>query len=317
MNRDDVTWHGYWPASPTPFHADGSLAPELHRRLLDFYLGEGVHGVLVNGTTGEWFAQTPQERRLVAENAIEHVAGRVPVVIGCTAYTAKEAAALARHAIDAGAAGVASTPPPYAKTYPDETVAYYRDVAAAVDAPLMVYNWPHGTSVDIDASLAERLAEIDTVVALKDSTPNAAQFYETAARVVDRVRVFGPFMSRDGLEALRANGGDGFIGGGTVFGAPDPGFWEAHWRGDDEAARAHAERADRLFPKLWLPGGWGGVYAAYQSQLKAIMKLLGQPGGEVRPPRLPLTDEASLRALRDVLAEEGLLPASEPVAGAA
>ena len=136
MNRDDVTWQGYWPACPTPFHRDGSYDPASHRALLELYLGLGVHGVLINGTTGEWFSQTADERRLVAETAIDQVAGRIPLVVGCAAYTAKEAADLGRHAIAAGAAGVESTPPPYAKTYDDETVAYYEDLANGVDGPL-------------------------------------------------------------------------------------------------------------------------------------------------------------------------------------
>jgi 4-hydroxy-tetrahydrodipicolinate synthase len=67
-------------------------------------------------------------------------------------------------------------------------------------------------------------------------------------------------------------------------------------------------RADRLFPKLWLPGGWAGKYGAYQSQLKAIMQMLGQPGGEVRRPRLPVTDPKSLAEIRAVLIEESLIP---------
>ena len=90
MNRDDVSWRGYWPACPTPFHQDGSYDPESHRALLELYLALGVHGVLINGTTGEWFSQTADERRLVAETAIDQVAGRVPVVVGCAAYTARE-----------------------------------------------------------------------------------------------------------------------------------------------------------------------------------------------------------------------------------
>ena len=65
MNRDDVTWRGYWPACPTPFHRDGSYDPESHRALLELYLEMGVHGVLINGTTGEWFSQTADERRAV------------------------------------------------------------------------------------------------------------------------------------------------------------------------------------------------------------------------------------------------------------
>jgi 4-hydroxy-tetrahydrodipicolinate synthase len=307
MDRSDVSWRGYWAACPTPFREDESYDADAHRALLDWYVGEGLHGVLINGTTGEWFAQTPDERKQVAENAIDAVGGRIPVVIGCTAYTAREASDFARHAVAAGADGVESTAPPYSKPFDDEIVAYYEELAAATDAPLMVYNWVHGTAVDMKADLVLRLAEIDTIVALKDSTPNAEQFFETTRAVVDRLRVFGPFMSVEGYAQLKAHGGDGFIGGGSIFGAPDPQFWEDYWRGDDEACLAHARRTEELFPKLWLPGGWAGKYGGYQSQLKAIMKMLGQPGGEPRRPRLPVDDEQSLREIREVLVEFGLL----------
>lgn len=311
MNRDDVQWRGYWPACPTPFAEDGSYDEESHRRLLDWYADEGMHGVFVNGTTGEWFSQSPEERRRVAETAIDQVGGRMTVLIGCTSLTAKEAAELGRHALAAGADGIGSTPPPYAKTYADETVQYFQDISDDVDGPVMVYNWPHGTSVDIGPDLAERLVEIPQVVGIKDSTPNFEQFSETARRVIDRARVFGPFMSEAGLDLLLEIGGDGFIGGGSLWGARDAAFWEAVWQGDVETAREHARRTDELFPKLWLPGGWGGHFGAYQSQLKALMRMLGQPGGTVRPPRLPVTDEASLARMREILAETGLL--TQPV----
>jgi 4-hydroxy-tetrahydrodipicolinate synthase len=111
MNREDVDWHGYWPACPTPFTADGALDLESLRALVEWYVGQGMHGIFVNGTSGEWFSQSPEERRLVAETAIDQVAGRVTVVIGCTSLTAKEAAELGRHAIAAGADGIGSTPP--------------------------------------------------------------------------------------------------------------------------------------------------------------------------------------------------------------
>jgi dihydrodipicolinate synthase/N-acetylneuraminate lyase len=307
MNRNDVDWRGYWPACPTPFTSDGAVDVESLRALIEWYLGEGMHGIFVNGTSGEWFSQTQEERRLVADTAIDQVAGRVTVVIGCTSLTAKEAVELGRHAVAAGASGIGSTPPPYSKTYPDETVRYFEDISDGVDAPLMVYNWPHGTSVDIGPDLAERIAAVENVVAIKDSTPDLEQFFETTKRVVGNVRVFGPFMGVAGLEFLQEHGGDGFIGGGSLWGAPDAEFWEAVWRGDLESARAHAERTDALFPKLWLPGGWGGHFGAYQSQLKVLMTMLGQPSGDVRPPRLPVTDEASLQRMREVLAEAGLL----------
>lgn len=106
MDRNDVDWKGYWAASPTPFRTDESYDADAHRTLLDWYIEQGLHGVLVNGTTGEWFSQTHEERKLVAKTVIEHVAGRMTVVIGCTAYTAREAGELARHAADTGADGI-------------------------------------------------------------------------------------------------------------------------------------------------------------------------------------------------------------------
>jgi dihydrodipicolinate synthase/N-acetylneuraminate lyase len=308
MNRDTVDWRGYFAAVPTPFNDDGSLALDLLRELLEFYLGQGLHGVLVNGTTGEWFSQSAQERRLVAETAIDAIGGRIPVLIGCTDYTADLVIAHARLAFDAGAAGVTSTPPPYSKPFDDEIVAFYEDIAAGVpDVPLMIYNWVHGTSVEIGTGLAERLVEIDTVVAFKDSTPDAEQFYASSRAVNDRVRVFGPYMTVKGYEQLRTHGGDGTIGGGSLWGRPDPEFWESHWRGDEEAALAHARRTEELFPKLWLPGGWAGKHGHYASELKALMQLLGQPGGTVRRPRLPITDPAKLEEMQAILAEAGLL----------
>jgi dihydrodipicolinate synthase/N-acetylneuraminate lyase len=308
VNRDDVDWKGYWPSCPTPFHAgDESLDLDSFRALLEFYVRAGFHGTLINGTVGEWFSQTEAERKLVAETAIDQVAGRMTVVIGCTAYTAKEVSDYARHALASGASGVEVSAPPYSKPSFDEIVQYYEDISDAIDGPLMVYNWPHGTNVEIVPDIADRLVDIEHVVAVKDSTPNPDQFYETSRRIVDRARVFGPYMTANGLRELRQFGGDGFIGGGSVFGAPDAEFFEAFWRGDLAYCEVHARRTEELFPKLWLPGGWAGVYGAYQSELKAIMAMIGQPGGAVRRPRLPITDPASLAAIRDVLIEAQLL----------
>ncbi|MET0133586.1 MAG: dihydrodipicolinate synthase family protein [Kibdelosporangium sp.] len=307
MNRDDVDWQGYFPAFVTPFTESGELDLDTLRALVDHYASEGMHGIVVNGTCGEWFSQSTEERHTVAEATVSQAAGRMRVLIGCTAYTAKETAQFARHALAAGADGVLASPPPYAKLFPDEVIAFYEDLDAAVDGPLVVYNWPHGSGVDIGTDLADRLADIGQIVAIKDSTPDADQFFETSRRVRDRVRVFGPYMSARGVEVLRTEGGDGTVGGGSLFGKPDPAFWESYWQGDLASAEAHAVASDRLFPKLWLPGGWAGRYGAYQSQLKALMGMLGQPAGQVRRPRLPVTDPASLAAMRAVLVEEGLL----------
>lgn len=311
MNRNDVDWAGYFPAVVTPFTESGELDTDTLHALIEQYADRGMHGVVVNGTCGEWFSQSDDERRAVAETAVAAGAGRLRVLVGCTSNTAQNVHALASHALKAGADGVLASPPPYIKLFPNEVVAWYEEISDLVRAPLTVYNWPHGTGIDIDSDLADRLADIDSIVAIKDSTPNADQFFETSRRVRDRVRVFGPYMSKRGVEVLRTEGGDGFVGGGSLNGRPDPEFWENYWAGDFDAMERYAEAADRLFPKLWLPGGWAGIYGGYQSQLKALMRMLDQPAGHVRRPRLPITDPEHLAALRAVLVEEGLLAEGE------
>ncbi|HTL41019.1 MAG TPA: dihydrodipicolinate synthase family protein [Pseudolysinimonas sp.] len=307
MNRDDVDWAGYFPAVVTPFTETGELDTATLHALIEQYADRGMHGVVVNGTCGEWFSQSVEERKAVAETAVAAAAGRMRVLIGCTSNRAENVRDLASHALGAGADGVLASPPPYIKLFPDEVITWYEEISDLVRAPLVVYNWPHGTGVDIDSDLADRLADIDSVVAIKDSTPNADQFFETSRRVRDRVRVFGPYMSVRGVEVLKTEGGDGFVGGGSLNGRPDSQFWEDYWAGDFAALEEYAVKADRLFPKLWLPGGWAGIYGSYQAQLKELMRMLGQPAGHVRHPRLPVTDPEKLAILRAVLIEEGLL----------
>ena len=305
MNRNSVSWKGYWVAAPTPFTRAGALDEPAWRALLALYLGQGVHGVLVNGTTGEWFSQSDAERRRVAEIALEELGGKIPVVIGCTTYTAEHTAELGLHAKKIGADGLLSTPPPYAAPTGREIVAFYRAISDKVDLPIMVYNWARGVAVEITAGLAQELARIDRVVAIKDSTANRAQAIETLQRVVGEVRVFGGFVSRPGLALLREIGGDGNIDGGglgAVFAVP---FYEAVWRGDWPRAREAADHYGALMSELINPD-WSGRFGSPQAQIKAAMNLLGQPGGWPRPPLLPILDDEDLATLRRILGTAGL-----------
>jgi dihydrodipicolinate synthase/N-acetylneuraminate lyase len=305
MNRNDVNWRGYWPAAPTPFTRDGALDEGAWRELLRLYLSQGMHGILVNGTTGEWYAQTDAERRRVAEIATEEVGGKMTVVIGCTAYTANQVAELARHARSVGADGALSTPPPYAHPNADELVAFYSTISERSDIPIMIYNWPRGVAVEITTEVALRLAEIPNVVALKNSTANKALFLETLAAVVDRLRVFGDFFSASGIATMRDIGGDGFIGGGALLGAENPEYFECVWRGDLTRARQIAARQNELTMRLTNPD-YSGRYGSPQAWLKAAMNLLGQPGGYPRPPLLPVEDPGKLASIHAVLESLGL-----------
>jgi 4-hydroxy-tetrahydrodipicolinate synthase len=306
MNRDDVSWRGYWVAAPTPFTREGALDEKLWREELRLYHSQGVHGILVNGTTGEWFSQSDAERRRVAEVAVEELKDKIPVVIGCTTYTAAHTSELGRHAKEIGADGILSTPPPYAAPTPREIVAFYQTISDRVDLPLMVYNWARGVVVEIAADTALELTKIDHVVAIKDSTANRAQALATLEKVVDKIRVFGGFVSPLGLAVMRGIGGDGSIDGGGLGAAFAVAFYEALWKGDVVSARAAAERYVALMSQLINPD-WSGAYGSPQTQIKACMQILGQPGGWPRPPLLAIEDPRSLAALRDILASAGLL----------
>ena len=308
MDRSDVDWFGYWVAAPTPFTADGSLDESAMTDLIGLYAAQGVHGVLVNGSTGEWFSQTPVERRRVVALAVQAAAGRLPVIAGVSAYTAAESGALAKHAAEVGADGVLATPPPYVHPSPDEIVQYFEQVSSATELPFMVYNWPRGVSVDIGdvPGLMRRLADLTQVVAVKDSTGNWLRMLDTVEAVSAQVRVFGSFLHRRGLSVLLGLGGDGNIDGGGLgapFAVP---YYEAVRARDKATAEQLVDRYSDLSGSL-IRSDYSGVFASPIAQLKAAMAMLGQPGGHVRPPLLELEDADSLDAIRSILGKAGLL----------
>jgi 1-pyrroline-4-hydroxy-2-carboxylate deaminase len=308
MERTDVSWRGYWVAAPTPFRHDSALDELGCAGLVDLYAMQGVHGLLVNGSTGEWFSQSAAERRRVVEVAVAAAAGRLPVVVGVSAYTARDAIGLAEHAATTGADGVLATVPPYVHPAPDEVVAFYSAVSSATELPFMVYNWPRGVSVDLGETpgLMARLADLDHVVAIKDSTGDWLRMLDTVEAVADRVRVFGSFISRRGIAVLRGLGGDGNIDGGGLgapFAVP---FYDAIADQDLAAAETAASHYRDLVGRMVHPD-YSGIFASPIAQLKAAMAMLGQPSGPPRPPLLALTDPAALAAIRAILSDAGLL----------
>ncbi|MBZ2195472.1 dihydrodipicolinate synthase family protein [Occultella gossypii] len=306
MERNDVPWRGYWPAAPTPYTADGRLDQDGLAEMISMYVDQGVHGVLINGTTGEWFSQTRTERRTVAEIAVATVAGRIPVVIGCTSYTPAETIDLAEEVKAIGADGALTTPPPYAHPSQAEIYAFYETVTTAVEIPWMAYNWPRGTAVDISVETASRLADLPNVVAIKDSTGDELKCMATVEAVADRVRAFGRFIHPRGMAFMLGVGGDGNIDGGGLgapFAVP---YYDAVFAGDLDAARGFGKQYEQLV-SLLVNADYSSKFASPTSQLKAAMNILGQPGGEVRPPLLPMAEE-NRADLAHALGRAGLPP---------
>ncbi|WP_154771168.1 dihydrodipicolinate synthase family protein [Nakamurella alba] len=307
MNRNDVQWRGYWAAVPTPFDRDGEIDWPALDVVVEKFLDSGVHGLLANGSTGEWHSQTDAERVATSARIVEVTAGRVPVIVGCSSMDQEVATALAVQAKVDGADGIMLSPPPYLRPGDDEIEILFRHVASAAGLPAMVYNIPRRTGTDLSAALMVRLADIPEVVALKNSTTDDL-FFGVLPELVDKVRVFGPnLLGARGVEAMRSVGGDGFIGGWELLGRTLPDFFESVWAGDLDRAAELGARERALDLQLWDEAKRPRFGRSFQSQLKASLNLIGYPAGYPRKPLLPLDDETKLAELAAVLDEFGLL----------
>ncbi len=310
MDRDDVDWRGYFSAPVTPFRSDGTVDEDALRTVLDTTVADGVHGLLINGSTGEWPTQSDAERRRIAELAVEVVRGRVPVTVNVTSCRADWAGNLAEHAERVGADAVMAAPPPAVRpTYP-ELRQYFTEVFARTRLPAWLYNFPQDVTTHITIEQLDDLADLPTVVAVKQSVASQTELLRTIEVVGDRLRVFGNLLSRLGVALIRGGyGGDGHIGSGMLLGRDQPAFFEHVWAGDHDAALLIADRFARLTDGLrGTDDDYNWRYGGMQSSLKAAMNLLGQPGGHPRRPKLAIEDPERLTAIRRVLADVGLLP---------
>ena len=157
---------------------------------MEYLIGAGVHGLIPLGSTGEFYALSPQERRDVLKTVIQAAAGRVPVVAGVNAGATREVVQYSREAEALGAAGVLVAPPYYSLPRPDELLEHIRLVDRAVGIPIMLYNYPGRTGVDMKPEVLERLAELKNVRYVKESTGETARISEIIRRCGDRLQVF-------------------------------------------------------------------------------------------------------------------------------
>lgn len=294
MNRHDVNWTGYIPAITTPFTQDGEIDWKGLETMLEWYVAQGMHGVVLAGTSGEWFSLSETERAQLFLHASRTLNKRITVLGGCNAYTSDEVIRHARAAERAGLDGILLTPPPYIVPTPAETVRYYQDVSDATDIPICVYNWPRGCALDLQTELLAELADIDHVVAIKNSTGDFAAFLEGAYALVDKVRYFNMPTSPLGADLTSLGRSDGLMGAGGVLGADHPDFWRKLQAGDKAGAIALGER-DRILMKSWFKQDYGGIFGAAQAILKTALRLRGIPAGYVRRPLLELDDDGVAR----------------------
>jgi 4-hydroxy-tetrahydrodipicolinate synthase len=153
-----MAFGGVFSVLPTPFDASGDFDRESLKRVIDLFLADGVNGFTALGVTSEVARLTDRERDIVLDSVVSHVAGRAPVVAGTTAEGLRTCIEYTRRAKQAGAAAVMISPPRMAKINSDAVAKHYSEVAAAVDLPIIVQDYPPISGYAMEASLLARIA---------------------------------------------------------------------------------------------------------------------------------------------------------------
>lgn len=303
MDRNSVDWRGYIPALTTPFTADGHFDEEATRQLHRSMFEKGLHGIIVMGTQGEWFSLSPEEKQRLLDITGEQLSGKLTLIAGCNAFRAQDALHNIECAARAGFNGALLTPPPYIMPQDNEILAFYEEVSVRSPLPICVYNWPPGTNIDMSLSLLREVAELDHVVAIKNSTPDFGHFLEVFFALNDKVRVFGIPMNELGITLVQHHGADGTMGAGAVLGSDHPDFFNAIWAGDIERARELGQRDEKLM-RAWFKRDYMGRFGSPQAIFKEALNQQGLPGGYPRRPILPL-DKEGIAVIRQTLIELG------------
>ena len=289
-------FNGSLVALITPFR-NGVVDEDAYQAFVDWQIAEGTHGLVPTGTTGESPTLSHDEHKRVVELCIEVAKGRVPVIAGTGSNSTAEAIDLTRHAKDAGADAALVVTPYYNKPTQEGLYLHYSMIAEAVDLPIIIYNIPGRSIVDMSVATMARLAKLPNIVGVKDATNDLAR------PLASRLAIEGKFCQLSGedatIGAFLGQGGDGCI---SVTANIAPGMCsKLHVAWQQKDLETFATMRDRLMPlhsAMFCETSPGPVkYAAH---------LMGKCAPDCRPPLAPIA-ESSKETVRSTLVASGLI----------
>jgi len=287
-------WTGVGTALVTPFTKSGDLDEAAVRRLGRRQIDAGVHFLVPCGTTGENPTLTPHERLRIVEVLVDEAKGQVPILAGAGGYDTKEVIHLAGEMKKAGANGLLSVTPDYNKPTPEGLFQHYRAIADSTPLPIVLYNVPGRTGLNIDVKTLVRLASIPNIVGVKEASGNVTQMCEICGAVP------ADFIVLSGDDALTlplmAVGGRGIISvSSNEIPAEMARMVEAAERNDFAAARAIYAR---ILPLLLI-----NFVEANPVPVKAAMAAMGLLEEVYRLPMVsptPASKEKIVKVLKDL-----------------
>ncbi|WP_322014018.1 4-hydroxy-tetrahydrodipicolinate synthase [Paraburkholderia sp. J12] len=295
--QDGITLRGSIPAIVTPMHEDGSLDLPAFRKLIDWHVEEGTDALVVVGTSGESATLDVEEHILMVRTAVEHAAGRMPIIAGAGGNSTAEAIELTKHAKAVGAQASLQVVPYYNKPTQEGMYRHFAKIAEAVDLPVVLYNVPGRTVADMSNETILRLAQVPGIVGVKEATGNI----DRAAHLIKHApEGFWIFSGDDPTAiALMLLGGHGNISV-TANVAPRQmsELCRAALEGDAKTARAIHLKLLSLHKNLFIESN--------PIPVKWALQELGRMEGGIRLPLTPL-DERYHEVVRTAMREAGLI----------
>lgn len=282
----------------TPMTDDFKIDEKGFRSNIDWQISKGIAGLCVVGSTGEFVSLTKEERNRLAKIAVEHVAGRVPVVVGTAAATTPEAIEYTKYAESIGADAAMIINPYYSLPAPNEVIEYFRMIGDAVNIPIMAYNNPYSSGVDILPETLAQIGKIKNVSYLKDASGEIRRVREIQECTEGKMKVFNG--SEDiAFEAFIL----GAVGWICVAGNVIPAECQELFRLVEDGKIGEAKKLyDRILPFLVHIEKCGKLVQV----TKAATAKIGCAAGPARYPRLPLTAEED-KALDAILKQIGAI----------
>ena len=291
---DGVRLRGVITALVTLFDAQGRLDVDALRKLVEFQIGAGVHGLHPCGSTGEVGVLTLEERQRIAHITVESARRRVPVFVQTGAPSTAMTVALTQHARDIGADGATLVTPYYYRYDADGLIEHYARVAESVpDFPLYLYNIPQLTGNNLTPAIVAAIANrCPNVLGLKDSSGMLRPAIDSAAL---RDGAFQVAVGSDSLALSALVVGLGACISGCANACPEPfvELYEAYWRGDLAAAQLAQAQIQHIRRAMEV----GNEYSLY----KAVLAHRGLDLGVVRPPLVNISRDVADNAIRELV----------------
>ncbi len=294
---------GSYTVTITPFTEDGSAIDyAAWRRFLDWQIATGVPGVIILGTTGEFLTLTDRERSAFVEATVAHVARRIPVLVGTMNAHTPNAVRYSAEAEAMGADGLMIVPPYYYTPTEDEIVRYYGRICDKVGLPVMLYNNPFTSNVDMSAKLVARLTrEFEQVRYIKEASMDVARVHD----IIEETEGLMNVWAGERVVESYSLGAKGYV---NPYGNYIP---RASWKfvqWCEQGRWEDAKQVQRLIDRMQHIIGEGHPTYGHQCYSKALARAAGYPVGDVREPLTRFADlgaegEARLARLTPIMAE--------------